>query len=450
MSLFRDPRSLLAQAYLALAIVIVSGVPFAARADDPCEDANREAQVMEQSLRNALAKTPAGGAFAVDGLEAGEPAQRLAIRYVADGRTVFRHELRAPDSGAWVKAAVSAGGRVLTWGHHSGGKHCCYCEHSLRIEADRLVLTDTVAKRTRSSHRIKAAAPAPVDTTPAASSARASTDNVVTQSPRDPRTEASPPPNSTDGSNLANKLAAHFLGKRVAYRFKGSSDEPPMDVTVSVCRDGSFVFRDHLVERPGNLGGGPAVRQGRWRVRNMSGHGVVELAFADGDVAQYAAMVRGGQTYVNGERVRLTDDDSDCGDAAPSAVATVATTAASSPAAGDWDGFFTAFRGAVQRRDRAALQGMMSSQFEYANALAVPPKEVFSQLDFDGGTNWTILEKTLAQPVKPFKLAEATRPLRSATHPAPCGEGCRYQSEVVFEQEPSGQWRWKAMFFPGD
>ena len=192
------------------------------------------------------------------------------------------------------------------------------------------------------------------------------------------------------------------------------------------------------------------MRQGHWRIRSMSGYGVVELAFADGDVEQYAAMVRGGQTYVNGERVRLTDDNSACADAASPSVATTATMAASSRTAGDWDGFFTALRGAVRRRDRAALQGIMSAQFEYANALAVPPNEVFSQLDFDGGTNWTILEKTLAQPVKPFKLADATRPLRSATHPAPCGEGCRYQSKVVFEQDPSGQWRWKAMFFPGD
>lgn len=255
---------------------------------------------------------------------------------------------------------------------------------------------------------------------------------------------------NTDGSSLAQQLASHFASKRVAYRFEGSASEPPQDLSVLVCPDGSFVYRDHLAKRPGNIGEPPPVRHGRWRILSRSGRGIVELAFADGESVQYDAMVRGGQTYIDGERVHLSDAPSDCKSTASSQISIAATTPGTAGAAADWKAFLPAFRTAVQRRDRVALQQMMCSRFDYGNARGVPPQKVFAELDYDDATNWRILDKTLSQPVKSFSPPGTERPMRSAFHPAPCGEGCRFQSEVVFEFDQAETWCWKAMTFPGD
>ena len=57
---------------------------------------------------------------------------------------------------------------------------------------------------------------------------------------------AEPPDTLTDGSPLAVAFMEHLAGDRVDCRYQPSNkNEPPMDVSVYVCRNGTFVYRDN-------------------------------------------------------------------------------------------------------------------------------------------------------------------------------------------------------------
>lgn len=117
----------------------------------------------------------------------------------------------------------------------------------------------------------------------------------------------------------------------------------------------------------------------------------------------------------------------------------------------DWSSFWNAFRIAVGKRDRAALRMMMASPFEYGDGERVNSERVFSELDYSGGENWRVLERTLNRAVQPHKLPGSTRPSRVVKNPLPCGKRpCDYTAWAIFELGPDERWRWVSFIFPGD
>jgi hypothetical protein len=115
----------------------------------------------------------------------------------------------------------------------------------------------------------------------------------------------------TDGSAIAEQLVAHLGGKRVYFQSPPMANQPPMDVSVFVCSNGEFLFKDNLAAEPGSIGG-LAMRTGRWRVSSQAGRAVIELHFSNGEQMAYQAMVRGGVTYMNGNQVAVSDDNGLC------------------------------------------------------------------------------------------------------------------------------------------
>lgn len=117
----------------------------------------------------------------------------------------------------------------------------------------------------------------------------------------------------------------------------------------------------------------------------------------------------------------------------------------------DWNSFWNAFRNAVGKRDRAALRMMMASSFEYGDGERVSSERVFSELDYSGGENWRVLERTLNRAVQPHKLPGSTRPSRVVKNPLPCGKRpCDYTAWAIFELGTDERWRWVSFIFPGD
>ncbi|MFN2455906.1 MAG: hypothetical protein ABR577_16980 [Pyrinomonadaceae bacterium] len=114
---------------------------------------------------------------------------------------------------------------------------------------------------------------------------------------------------------------------------------------------------------------------------------------------------------------------------------------------GDFATFYTAFRSAVRRRDRAALRGMMSNPIEYslANPSNITPDRMFGFLDYKGGQGWLALERTLAKGTQPYKLPNSRRPARVAKN-----SSSGVDEWVIFELSSDGQWKWVSYVFPGD
>ncbi len=73
----------------------------------------------------------------------------------------------------------------------------------------------------------------------------------------------------------------------------------------------------------------------------------------------------------------------------------------------------------MRKRDRAALRTMMASSFEYGSGERINSERVFSELDYSGGENWRVLERTLNRGVQPYKLPNSRRPARVAKNPLP-------------------------------
>jgi len=111
----------------------------------------------------------------------------------------------------------------------------------------------------------------------------------------------------SDGSQVAEKLITYLSGKSVSYKTPAMHGNPAMDISVFVCSNGEFLFKDNLTGGQGNIGGGSALRTGKWSVYSQAGKGFIQLAFNDGDSANYEAMVQGGKTYIDGDVVSVSD-----------------------------------------------------------------------------------------------------------------------------------------------
>jgi hypothetical protein len=89
------------------------------------------------------------------------------------------------------------------------------------------------------------------------------------------------------------------------------ANQPPMDVSVFVCSNGEFLFKDNSAAAPGSIGGS-AMRTGRWHVSGQDGQARIRLGFSNGEEVAYDAMVRGGVTYIDGNQVEVSDDNVLC------------------------------------------------------------------------------------------------------------------------------------------
>lgn len=54
------------------------------------------------------------------------------------------------------------------------------------------------------------------------------------------------------------------------------------------------------------------MRTGKWRVFSQGNESFIQLSFSDGEVIQYDALVRGGDTYIDGDRVDVRPDNPLC------------------------------------------------------------------------------------------------------------------------------------------
>lgn len=112
-----------------------------------------------------------------------------------------------------------------------------------------------------------------------------------------------------------------------------------------------------------------------------------------------------------------------------------------------WTKFFTKFRAAVIKRDRAALKKMISSEFDWTNGeLGISPAQVLWNLDNDGAWRkgkpnmWKLLQKSLV--LNRFKATTyGSRPARS-------NYSKNNDPYVFFVFESDGRWRWHS--FLGD
>jgi hypothetical protein len=122
-------------------------------------------------------------------------------------------------------------------------------------------------------------------------------------------------------------------------------------------------------------------------------------------------------------------------------------------AAQSWRTFYSAFRLAVRRRDRAALRRMMINEFTFSFGDEANASEAFAHFDNPNNytspngrrrTGWTVLDQVLARGVRPD-----VDNMRSGTYnPSYIASGgnigCRAGFEFV-----GGRWRW-TYFVCGD
>jgi hypothetical protein len=130
----------------------------------------------------------------------------------------------------------------------------------------------------------------------------------------------------------------------------------------------------------------------------------------------------------------------------PSLVFAQTSRANSSAADTSWQQFFTAFRSAVRKRDRAGLKGMMSSSLEYCSD-NVSPSKAIEYLDGNKGQGWQLLNRAIAGGSVPYK-----RPgLRVQSRVAPTKGGSdSYGGWWATFELRNGRWVWTSFVCAGE
>jgi hypothetical protein len=107
--------------------------------------------------------------------------------------------------------------------------------------------------------------------------------------------------------------------------------------------------------------------------------------------------------------------------------------------------FFAGFQQAVAHKDRAKLEHLMMTSFDYFQAQHVAHGVVFHHLDAEGGTQWINLQQSVQGSPNVVIQEYKHRPARllpcRATHDL-------YHCVLAFQQNNYGDWRWKAMVMP--
>ncbi len=121
---------------------------------------------------------------------------------------------------------------------------------------------------------------------------------------------------SAQGQEWTAWLAGKRLTQMESYS-SGSSGGYSNKQVWDLCRDGRFFFSGESmvsVDVGGAFGaaGGPERGGGQWRIIEQGGLVGIELRWADGQVSQHALDYRNGQTYADGTRIFVTEDNSSC------------------------------------------------------------------------------------------------------------------------------------------
>lgn len=122
---------------------------------------------------------------------------------------------------------------------------------------------------------------------------------------------------ASSGSPLVQQWLARLRGRKVTYTESYSSNDMAGGYSrrweAFLCSDMSFHYRSTST----GMGGSQEAFSGRWRVVETGGRAVLQYqpqSLAGSDQGQYVVLSdRGGQTYFDGERVYLTNDNNACG-----------------------------------------------------------------------------------------------------------------------------------------
>src|SRR5262249_13690100 len=110
-----------------------------------------------------------------------------------------------------------------------------------------------------------------------------------------------------------------------------------------------------------------------------------------------------------------------------------------------FDSFYAKFKTAVANQDQAALQGMMSTHFDFWTSKKVGPGDVFQALADNNNQQWTNLQTGVQQGGTPVNQPYMNRPARLLQ--------CTptqviYNCYIVFQKDSANHWRWKGMVMP--
>lgn len=107
----------------------------------------------------------------------------------------------------------------------------------------------------------------------------------------------------------------------------------------------------------------------------------------------------------------------------------------------DFDSFFSKFEAAVMSADTYQLQNLMADKFDFMGITDASPQDVFKGL---GSGQWPNLQSAVKNKVfvtQPYN-GKPARFLRCT--PPTAHNNCN----VIFQNDSSGHWRWKAMVMP--
>jgi hypothetical protein len=103
----------------------------------------------------------------------------------------------------------------------------------------------------------------------------------------------------------------------------------------------------------------------------------------------------------------------------------------------NWPSFYSAFRLAIRKRDRAALRSLMTADFEWAADGHVGPTQAISFID-QGLVTWRKLAQSVNGKVIGCKFKDSS----CWNFTGKVAKRTVGPEWLVFELEPDGQWRW--------
>jgi hypothetical protein len=120
------------------------------------------------------------------------------------------------------------------------------------------------------------------------------------------------------------------------------------------------------------------------------------------------------------------------------------TSEAPSTQGNNWDAFFTAFRAAVRRRDRVALRGMMTVEFNTLGGVSYPGPDD-ERGDVLRNINWNHLDGVLRKGVGPLQRISFLARGKTIRQAPPLLKDVGMVA--FFELGKDGRWRWSDFYF---
>jgi hypothetical protein len=107
----------------------------------------------------------------------------------------------------------------------------------------------------------------------------------------------------------------------------------------------------------------------------------------------------------------------------------------------DFDSFFSKFEAAVMGADTYQLQNLMADKFDFMGITDSSPQDVFKGLGSGQWPNLQLAVKNKVFVTQPYN----GKPARFLRCTPPTAHNNCY---VIFQNDSSGHWRWKAMVMP--